>query len=106
MAQGAKTALLPPGGGYLLAPVGSERILTPEDFTAEQREFYRTARKFAVERVAQNARRIEDKDFALDRQLIREAGKLPVQRDALYRVVREYGRADAPALAPAGAGAR
>jgi len=26
--------------------------------------------------------------------LIREAGKTPVQRDALYRVVREYGRAD------------
>ncbi len=30
--------------------------------------------------------------------LIREAGKRPVQRDALYRVVREYGRdGDAPA---------
>ena len=29
--------------------------------------------------------------------LIREAGKTPVQRDALYRVVREYGRADAGA---------
>ena len=26
-------------------------------------------------------------------QMIREAGKMPVQRDALYRVVREYGRA-------------
>jgi len=31
---------------------------------------------------------------------IREAGRLPVQRDALYRVVREYGREDrAPAAA-------
>ena len=29
-------------------------------------------------------------------QMIREAGKLPVQRDALYRVIREYGRRDAP----------
>jgi len=29
--------------------------------------------------------------------LIREAGKVPVQRDALYRVVREYGRDDAVA---------
>ena len=28
-------------------------------------------------------------------QTIREAGKLPVQRDALYRVIREYGRAAA-----------
>lgn len=30
-------------------------------------------------------------------QMIREAGKLPVQRDALYRVIREYGRRDEPA---------
>jgi aminodeoxyfutalosine synthase len=34
---------------------------------------------------------------------IREAGKLPVQRDALYRVIREYPRAESPA---AGAGER
>ncbi len=32
-------------------------------------------------------------------RMIREAGKLPVQRDALYRVVREYGRRDEPAAA-------
>jgi aminodeoxyfutalosine synthase len=33
---------------------------------------------------------------------IREAGKTPVQRDALYRVIREYPRAEAPAVpAPA-----
>ncbi|HEU4384072.1 MAG TPA: acyl-CoA dehydrogenase family protein [Anaeromyxobacteraceae bacterium] len=76
MAQATDTAPLQPGGGFLLAPVGSERILAPEDFTDEQREFYQAARKFAVERVYQNARRIEDKDFALDRQLMREAGEL------------------------------
>ena len=27
-------------------------------------------------------------------QMIREAGKIPVQRDALYRVIREYPRRD------------
>ena len=32
-------------------------------------------------------------------QMIREAGKIPVQRDALYRVVREYSRREEPALA-------
>ena len=32
-------------------------------------------------------------------RMIREAGKLPVQRDALYRVIREYGRRDEPAAA-------
>ncbi len=34
-------------------------------------------------------------------QTIREAGKVPVQRDALYRVVREYAAAADPAPAPA-----
>ena len=39
-------------------------------------------------------------------QLIREAGKIPVQRDALYRVVKEYARdASAGAGVDAGAGA-
>ncbi len=33
-------------------------------------------------------------------QAIREAGKIPVQRDALYRVVREYGTDGEPLLAP------
>jgi alkylation response protein AidB-like acyl-CoA dehydrogenase len=76
MASGPETTPLPPGGGFLLASAGTERILTPEDFTEEQREFYRAASKFAAERVVKNAKRIEEKDFALDRQLVREAGEL------------------------------
>ncbi len=76
MANGSDTASLPPGGGFLLTSAGSEHILTPEDFGAEQREFYRAANKFALERVVKNAKRIEAKDFALDRQLVREAGEL------------------------------
>jgi aminodeoxyfutalosine synthase len=32
--------------------------------------------------------------------MIREAGKLPVQRDALYNVVKEYGRRDTTDAAP------
>jgi hypothetical protein len=53
------TSPLPPGGGFLLAKVGSERIQAPEDFTADQIEFYRAARKFAVERVLASADAIE-----------------------------------------------
>jgi alkylation response protein AidB-like acyl-CoA dehydrogenase len=67
---------LPPGGGFLLAPVGTHRIDTPDDFTAEQRDFYRSASKFAHERVVANAARIEAKDFDVVRQLVREAGEL------------------------------
>jgi alkylation response protein AidB-like acyl-CoA dehydrogenase len=67
---------LPPGGGFLLAPVGSERIRTADDFTDDQRAFLKTAEKFAVERVLANAERIEHKDFPLLRRLLREAGEL------------------------------
>ncbi len=70
------TSSLPPGGGFLLAPVGSERIQAPEDFTSDQLEFYRAARKFAVERVLASADAIERKDFQVIRKLLREAGEL------------------------------
>lgn len=67
---------LPPGGGFLLSPVGRERIRTPDDFTEEQRAFFRTAEKFSEERVVAHAGRIEHKDPAFLRQLLREAGDL------------------------------
>ena len=67
---------LPPGGGFLLSPVGAQRIRTPDDFTDDQRAFYRTAEKFANERVLANSGRIERKDYPFLRQLLREAGEL------------------------------
>jgi alkylation response protein AidB-like acyl-CoA dehydrogenase len=74
MADAATT--FPPGGGFLLATVGSQRIDTPDGFTGDQRDFYRAARKFALERVLASAERIEAKDFPLVRALLREAGEL------------------------------
>jgi alkylation response protein AidB-like acyl-CoA dehydrogenase len=67
---------LPAGGGFLLVPCGSEPVRTPEDVADDLREFYRLAERFAVERVVANADRIERKDFALLRALLREAGDL------------------------------
>ncbi len=67
---------LPPGGGFLLVPVGSERIRTPDDLNEQQREFYRVADRFSRERVVANADRIERKDYELLRGLLREAGAL------------------------------
>ena len=45
------TSEVPPGGGFLLAEVGSHRVVAPESFTEEQRLYYRTAQQFARERV-------------------------------------------------------
>ncbi len=69
-------ATLPSGGGFLLAEVGATPIDTPDRFTSDQRDFFRTARKFAVERVLPSADAIEAKDFAVVRRLVREAGEL------------------------------
>src|SRR5258706_2275300 len=70
------TSPLPPGGGFLLEPVGSRRIHTADDFTEEQREFFKVAQKFAVERIVANADKIEKKDWKLMRSLLKEAGEL------------------------------
>jgi alkylation response protein AidB-like acyl-CoA dehydrogenase len=66
----------PPGGGFLLAPVGSRRVRVPEDLDETQRALLRTADRFAVSRVLANADRLEARDLALLRQLLREAGEL------------------------------
>ncbi|HET7753091.1 MAG TPA: acyl-CoA dehydrogenase family protein [Anaeromyxobacteraceae bacterium] len=67
---------LPPGGGFLLTPCGSERIRTPDDFSEEQREFFKAGEKFAIDRVQTSADRIDHKDNAFLRRLIKEAGDL------------------------------
>jgi len=69
-------AQLPPGGGFLLAEVGAASIHTPDSFTSDQRDFFRTARKFGLERVVPAADAIEAKDFPTVRRLFREAGEL------------------------------
>ena len=54
-----------------------------------------------VEKIAHAALARSPKGLAEEAMVhaIREAGKLPVQRDALYRVIREYPREPAPAAA-------
>jgi alkylation response protein AidB-like acyl-CoA dehydrogenase len=69
-------AELPPGGGFLLTEVGAQSVDTPDAFTSDQREFFRTARKFAMERVVPAGEAIEAKDFPTVRRLLREAGEL------------------------------
>jgi alkylation response protein AidB-like acyl-CoA dehydrogenase len=79
---------LPPGGGFLLTPCGSERIRTPDDFSEDQREFFKASEKFAVERVQSSAERIDRKDNAFLRQLLKEAGDLGLLG---LDIAEEYG---------------
>jgi alkylation response protein AidB-like acyl-CoA dehydrogenase len=65
------------GASFLLTPVSkAPPIHTPESFTEDQRQFFRTAQKFMEEKVLPQAARIEKKDYVLMRELLREAGEL------------------------------
>lgn len=67
---------LPAGGAFLLEEVGSQRIMTPEQFTEDHRLYLKTAMQFSREQVLPQAERIESKDNALLRELLRRAGEL------------------------------
>ena len=64
------------GGGFLLEPIGHRPVMAPEFFSPEQRMLYETAKRFSAEEVLPRANRIEKKDFALLRELLRKAGEL------------------------------
>ncbi|MCP3098990.1 acyl-CoA dehydrogenase family protein [Myxococcus sp. K15C18031901] len=67
---------IPTGGAFLFEEVGATRFVTPESFTEEQRLFFKTALQFSREKVLPQAPRIEHKDNALLRELLRQAGEL------------------------------
>jgi alkylation response protein AidB-like acyl-CoA dehydrogenase len=72
----ASSEELPTGGAFLLQEVGSTRIVSPETFTEEQRLYLKTALQFSREQVLPLSDRIEAKDNALLRELLRKAGEL------------------------------
>jgi alkylation response protein AidB-like acyl-CoA dehydrogenase len=64
------------GGGFLFTPVGARPFTTPEQFTTEQRDFFRTGAEFRTKTVLPLAERLEKKDNELLRELIGKAGEL------------------------------
>jgi alkylation response protein AidB-like acyl-CoA dehydrogenase len=65
-----------PGGSFLIEDRSPEDIFTPEDFTDEHRQVAQTAEEFAANEIVPASDRIEQKDFALTRELIRKASEL------------------------------
>ncbi len=64
------------GGSFLIGEVLPENTFTPEDLTAEQRMVSQTIQDFLEREVLPNAKRLEAKDWALTRQLLRKLGEL------------------------------
>ena len=61
---------------FLFDKVGAQPLMAPEAFSDEQREYYRTAWRFARDEVLPHAARIENKDYAFLRELLRKAGEV------------------------------
>jgi alkylation response protein AidB-like acyl-CoA dehydrogenase len=64
------------GGSFLLEDLAPEDVFTPEDFSDEQQEIARTTAEFAEKSILPRAAEIEAKNFAVTRDLLREAGAL------------------------------
>ena len=65
-----------PGGSFLIEERTPEEVFTPEDFTDQHLLIARTAEEFANKEIVPNIERMEHKDFAANRELLKKAGEL------------------------------
>lgn len=78
----------PIGCAFLLNPVGTERIFTPEKFTEDQRMFARTAEEFMLKEVVPYADRLEKQEAGLMVAKLKKAGEVGL---LMIDVPEEYG---------------
>jgi alkylation response protein AidB-like acyl-CoA dehydrogenase len=64
------------GGSFLLEERNPDDVFTPEDFTEEHLQIAKTAEEFATNEILPAADKLEHKDWALSRQLIKHASDL------------------------------
>lgn len=64
------------GGSFLLETRKPEQVFTPEDFNDQHRLIAQTAEEFAQNEILPNVEKMEHKDFAVVRELLRKAGEL------------------------------
>ena len=64
------------GGSFLLETRRPDEVFTPEDFTEQQQLIGQTAEEFTVNEILPNIEKMEHKDFAISRALLKKAGEL------------------------------
>lgn len=64
------------GGSFLIDDLHHDAIITPEDFTDEQKMFAETARDFLENEVLPRDEQIEGLDYELSVELLRKAGEI------------------------------
>src|ERR1700722_9677644 len=76
------------GGAFLFAPEHQQPLFTAESLTGDQRAYFAAMRQFTEREVIPNVERLEKKDLALLRSLLRKAGDLGL---LLAEIPEAYG---------------
>ena len=79
------------GGSWLLEERSVEDIFTPEDFNEQHKLIAQTAEEFAQKEIIPNIEKMEHKDWAVVRELLRKASEIGI---ATVDVPEEYGGAE------------
>src|SRR6202167_5230324 len=64
------------GGSFLLEERQTADVFTPEDFSDQQKMIGQTTSEFAVNEIVPQAEKMEHKDYAVSRDLLKKAGEL------------------------------
>ena len=64
------------GGSFLIEERTPDEVFTPEDFSEQHQLIAQTAEEFANKEIVPNIEKMEHKDFAVIRELVRKAGEL------------------------------
>jgi butyryl-CoA dehydrogenase len=80
-----------PGGIFLISEPRPDEVFTPEDFDDQHRLIAQTAEEFADNEILPVADKIERKDYALCRELLKKASELGLTS---VDVPEEYGGSD------------
>jgi len=76
------------GGSFLIEERKPEEVFAPEDFNEQHLLIAQTAEEFANKEIVPNIEKMEHKDFAVSRELVRKAGELGLSG---VDVPEEYG---------------
>ncbi len=84
-----KTKLI--GGSFLIEEHSTDQVFTPEDLTEEHQQIVQTTQEFAKNEILPNVEKIEHKEWAVTRELLRKACEIGI---ANVDIPEQYGGSD------------
>src|SRR6516164_3277418 len=79
------------GGSFLIEEHSTDQVFTPEDLTEEHQQIVRTTEEFARNEILPNVEKIEHKEWAVTRELLRKACEIGI---ANVDIPEQYGGSD------------